>query len=56
MELADLIVFGAVFALLLDFTVDYVDNGISRMCPRPVKPPDGRMIEVHDLWTLPLQK
>ena len=56
--LADLFVFGAVVALVLDLTVDRIDNCISQMHPEGMaeNQPPARMVEVHDFPTLPLQR
>jgi len=56
--LADLIIFGAIVAFVLDFTVNRIDDCISQLCPehRAENQPPARMVEVHDLFTLPLQR
>jgi len=56
--LADLIIFGAIMALVLDATVNRIDNCISQLCPEGMAENQSptRMVEVHDLFTLPLQR
>ena len=55
MTLGTWIVFGVITALLFDFTVDWIDNGISRAYPQPKQSP-ARMIDLLDLPTLPFYR
>ncbi len=56
--LSDLIIFGVIVALAFDATVGWIDNCISQLCPEGMaeNQPPTRMVEVHDLFALPLQR